>query len=239
MPEETRTRCEHPERLGRYCSACGQLVGLDPVFVVKDPSTWPIALLVLASAASSIAALLLHAAGIVRMPYTISFVTLPGTVLLVTLLVWTRRTERTLLFNRLKVGLVAGAVGLVFYDAARLVVQSTIPLGFNAFMSLPAYGSLMTGKPVSSGAAHAAGWAYHISNGLTFGVIYSVIAGPARWYWGLAWGGILEGAMVVVFPTILKPASFKGFLVVNMIGHAAFGAGVGLWCRRHAMAATT
>ena len=194
-------------------------------------------MIALAAAASSIAALLLHAAGWIRMPYTITFVTLPGTVLLVSMLVWTRRSDRTLLFNRLAVGLVAGILGTLAYDVARFAVQSLIPLGFDAFRSLPAYGSIMTGRPVDSDTALIAGWIYHVSNGLTFGVIYSILAGPARWWWGLAWGAALEASMIVVFPTILRPSSLKGFLLINMIGHTAYGAGVGLWCQRKAMRA--
>ena len=170
------------------------------------------------------------------MPYTVSFVTLPGMLLLIALTVWAGRNDRALLFNRLAVGTVAGCVGLVAYDVTRFVVQNVLPVGFNAFVSLPAYGSLMTGKPLDSGTALAAGWAYHISNGLTFGVIYSILAGPARWWWGLAWGGLLELGMVIVFPSILRPSSIGGFLLVNVLGHGAFGAAVGLWCQGRAAA---
>lgn len=238
MSKIARAVCEHPERLGRFCSRCGQDLApaIDPILRVRREV--PAALIALAAAASSIAALLLHAAGWVRMPYTITFITLPGTVLLISMLVWTRRRDRVLLFNRLVVGLIAGIVGTIAYDVVRFLVQTLVPLGFDAFRSLPAYGSIMTGRPIDSGAALAAGWIYHISNGLTFGVIYSILAGPARWWWGLVWGTILEASMIVVFPTILQPSSFKGFLLINIIGHAAYGAGVGLWCERKAMEAT-
>lgn len=194
-------------------------------------------LLALAASATSIAALLLDRVGWVRMPYTVSFLTLPGLVFLVALTVWARRSDHRLLFNRLVTGTTAGLLGLVAYDTVRLVAQTLLPVDFDAFASFQIFGTLMTGLGSGSHVALAAGWAYHITNGLTFGIIYALLAGPARWWWGLAWGGTLEFAMMVVYPSLMHPKSISDFVVISVIGHAVFGSVVGLWCQRRAMRA--
>ena len=201
----------------------------------RTKSDVPLLLLTVVAALSSIAALLLHAVGWVRMPFTISLVSLPGMVLLVCITMWARHQGRQLLLNRIAVGAVAGLVGLVVYDVVRLVVEEALPIHFDAFISLPIFGSLMTGQPVASAIALAAGWGYHISNGLTFAIVYSLIAGPARWWWGLVWGFTLELGMMVVYPAVVRPKSLSGFVVVSVIGHAFFGATVGLLTERKAM----
>jgi hypothetical protein len=194
-------------------------------------------LLTLAAAASSILALLLDWVGWIRMPYTVSFLSLPAMVFLVLLTVWAGRTQQDLLFNRLTVGTVGGLLGLVGYDLVRWLIQVTIPVHFDAFAAFPTFGNLMTGKPREAGIALAAGWTYHVTNGLTFGIIYALLAGPAAWWWGLVWGAALEAAMMVVYPSLMHPQSVSDFAIVSVIGHGVFGAIVGITCQRRAVPA--
>lgn len=189
----------------------------------------------LASAASSIAALLLHTVGWVAMPYAISYVTLPGMVLLLCVLVWAKVVNRRLLLNRLWVGTVGGVLGLLAYDVGRWLIQTLFPLDFDAFLPILSFGSLITGDPVTSVNAAIAGWAYHISNGWTFALVYALIAGPARWWYGLIWGGMLEGGMLLVYPVLFSQINYPPFLVVSIAGHALYGSVLGLYCQRHAM----
>ena len=206
---------------------------LDPAIRTADDA--PLLFVTLVAAASSIAALLLQVFGWVRMPYTLTFVSLPGLVLIVAVLVRTRNTDRHLFFNRLAIGLTAGLVGLVPYDLVRWIVQVVFPVNFDAFAAFPTFGHLMTGQPLHSSTAQMAGWAYHVSNGLTFGVIYTLLAGPARWWWGLLWAACLEAAMLLVYPSLLHPASMTAFVIVSIVGHACFGTTVGLIASRKAM----
>jgi hypothetical protein len=189
----------------------------------------------LASAASSIAALLLHAVGWVAMPYAISYVTLPGMVLLLCVLVWAKAVNRRLLLNRLLVGTIGGALGLFAYDVGRWLIQTLFPLEFDAFLPILSFGSLITGDPVTSASASLAGWAYHISNGWTFALVYAMIAGPARWWYGLIWGGMLEVGMLLVYPILFSQINYPPFLVVSIAGHVLYGSVLGLFCQHHAM----
>lgn len=213
----------------------GFIAKLDPA--LRTRADLGLLFLTLAAAASSIAALLLDWLGWIRMPYTVSFLSLPAMIFLVLLTVRSGRTGQDLLFNRLTVGTIGGLLGLVGYDAVRWLIQVTIPVHFDAFAAFPTFGHLMTGKPREAGIALAAGWVYHITNGLTFGIIYALVAGPARWWWGLLWGAALEAAMMVVYPSLMNPRSMSDFVIVSVIGHGVFGAIVGVTCERRAVPA--
>jgi hypothetical protein len=212
-----------------------EIAGLRPA--VASPQDTALSAVAIAAALTSIAALLLHAAGLVRMPYTVTFLSIPGAILLVSLAVWAGLADRSVFFNRLAVGFLVGALGLLAYDAIRWTVQAMVPLGFDAFFSIKAFGSLITRLPIDNPVSIAAGWSYHVSNGLSFGVLYALIAGPARPWYGLIWGLILEIAMLVVYPALFQPTSVAGFVLVSVVGHAAFGSVIGLGCRRWAITA--
>lgn len=196
----------------------------------------PLLLLTIGAAATSIAALLLHAAHWIRMPYTISFATLPGLVTIVCIAIWAGLSDRKLMFNRIAVGTTAGTMGLLAYDLSRLLFQILLPGHFSAFYSITAFGSLITGQRPTTYFAVVLGWAYHVSNGLTFAIIYSLLAGPIRWWYGLIMATILELGMLLVYPSmpLLRPSSFGVFVATSIGGHAAYGAVVGLSCERHA-----
>lgn len=194
-------------------------------------------LLTFGAAVTSIAALLLQLAGIIRMPYTLSFVTAPGMIFLLCAQTWAGRTGRPLIVNRLRVGLVAGLIGLVAYNGTRWVAGTLLSVSTSPFYSIFIFGSLITAKPAGSTAAAVAGWLYHISNGVTFGVMYTLLAGPARWWFGLAWGVVLELAMLIIYPssTILHPPALAPFVIVSLISHALFGTVIGMVAQSHAL----
>lgn len=189
------------------------------------------------AAGTSIAALLLQLAGIIRMPYTLSFVTAPGMIFLLCVQIWAGRAGRLLIVNRIRVGFVAGLVGLVAYNGARWAMGWLLSLSSSPFYSIFIFGGLITGKPTESTAAAIAGWLYHVSNGVTFGIMYTLLAGSARWWLGLVWGMVLELAMLIIYPSsaILRPPALVPFVVVSMTSHALFGAVVGLIAQRRAL----
>jgi len=201
---------------------------------LSDPA---LTLLVLGCTAAGIGAFLLDVAGIVRMPWTISFVSLPALVLVIAIAVWARRVARRPFFNRLVVGLVAGLIATLAYDGVRWAIQETAPLDYDGFRSINIFGSLILSKPETALDARIAGWTYHFWNGVSFGVMYALVAGPARWYWGLAWGLALELMMISIYPVAFAiQRSDPAFLAISMTGHAAYGAVLGLlaerWCDR-------
>lgn len=201
---------------------------------LTDPA---LTLLVLGCTAAGIGAFLLDVAGIVAMPWTISFVSLPALVVVVAIGVWAQRVARQPFFNRLAVGVIAGFIATLAYDGVRWAIQETAPLDYDGFRSISIFGSLILSKPETALDARIAGWTYHFWNGISFGVMYALVAGPARWYWGLAWGMALEMMMIGIYPVAFAiQRSDPAFLAISMTGHAAYGAVLGLlaerWCDR-------
>jgi hypothetical protein len=189
------------------------------------------------AAATSIAALLLHLAGAIRMPYTLSFLTAPGMVLILCIQIWAGHAGRTVLVNRIRVGFAGGIVALAAYNATRWVCGLLLSLSVSPFYSIYVFGTLITGQPTGSPAALLAGILYHISNGITFAVMYTLVAGPARWWFGLAWGAALELAMLVIYPSsdLLRPPVMAPFVVVSLMSHAVYGSVLGVISERYSL----
>ncbi|WP_160096238.1 DUF6789 family protein [Kibdelosporangium aridum] len=152
------------------------------------------------------------------------------------LLILARRVNRPVTIRRLQVGAIAGVLGLVAYNATRWVVAELLALPNSPFYSIYIFGSLITAQAPDTTAAIVAGWLYHVSNGITFAIMYTLVAGPARWWFGLLWGLALETAMLVVYPSsaILRPPALASFVVVSLISHAVYGAVIGLVSQRYA-----
>jgi hypothetical protein len=184
-----------------------------------------------ACAFASTAAFFLHVFGVMRMPFFINFIGMPAIILMmiVGLYSWQRRLP---FWRRLRAGIIAGALGLVAYDAVRFAIYKSELVTFYPFHALPRLGSLMTGEPPEAAVAIFAGWLYHIWNGFNFAIIYSLVAGPRAWGWGIAWAMMLEIGMLLSYPTFLAVKNDWSFRIVSMIGHIVYGAVLGLTVRR-------
>jgi hypothetical protein len=197
---------------------------------LPDPA---LTLLTLGCTAAGIAAFLLDVAGVLRMPWTMSFVSLPALVVVLALAVWAQRVDRQPFLERLVVGATAGLIATLAYDGVRWVIQETAPLDYDGFRAINIFGSLILDRPATDPEARVAGWVYHFWNGVSFGVMYALVAGNARWYWGLGWGMALEMAMIGVYPFAFSiQRSDPAFLAISLTGHAAYGATLGGLCQR-------
>lgn len=134
--------------------------------------------------------------------------------------------------HRAAVGLVAGIVGLAAYDAARWIIVLVGGLSVNPFEALPVFGGLLVGEDASATARWIAGSGYHVFNGLGFAVFFAVLLGRRGPLAGIAWALVLEVAMLAVYPGWLDIRARAEFTVVSMSGHVAYGAAIGLVCRR-------
>jgi hypothetical protein len=184
-----------------------------------------------ACAFASTIAFFLHVFGVMRMPFFINFVGMPAIILMmiVGLYSWQRRLPFWL---RLRAGIIAGALGLIAYDAVRLAIYKSQLVTFYPVHALPRLGSLMTGEPPEATPAIVAGWLYHIWNGFNFAIIYALVAGPRAWGWGVAWAMMLETGMLLSYPTFLAVKNDWSFRIVSMVGHVVYGTVIGLTVRR-------
>jgi len=181
----------------------------------------------LACAFASSVAFWLHMFGLVPMPFSINFVGRPAIVLMliVGLFAWRRQLS---FWKRFRAGIVDGTTGLIAYDGVRWAIYSSHLLDFYPFQTHRVFGYLITGQPAGTDAAAWAGWLYHFWNGFSFATVYALVAGPARWYWGLAWAMLLEAAMLLTYPTFLDIKLNAAFVGISLIGHAAYGIALGV-----------
>ena len=171
--------------------------------------------------------------GLFDMNFVVSFGPLPLSILLVGMVRWTRKADTTVFYRRLLLGLLFGLLATAAYDLLRLVLQTALPLHFNAFAIHPRFGALIIHQPRTTTAAIVTGWAYHISNGLTFALCWTLVAGRARWWYAVIYALILEGAMVAMYPTAFGLSTHtKAFLTVSIAGHATYGLVLGVLTQR-------
>ncbi len=181
----------------------------------------------IACAAVSLAALVAHVFHVLPMPFFLEVFGIPSLLVLYALAAYAKKIHAGMLTNGLWVGLWAGLAATLVYDGVRYVIERSHLLGYNGFVPILMFGNWITGQPTSSLAAKLAGWTYHYWNGATFGVIYTLLAGRRRWWWGLGYGVLMECCMLGIFPFFLRVTNKADFIAVSMIGHLAYGAVLG------------
>src|SRR4051794_14454352 len=194
-------------------------------------------------AASSIACLLFDFYRLCPMRTFTLVVFLPALVFLFALAVFDRWQGDRQLWRAVLIGFAGGLVAAVSYDVFRLPfvfakewgLASVVP-PMQLFKVFPRFGAMLLGEPVEqttySTAAQWLGWAYHFSNGATFGVMYVAMVGnPTRrhWTWAVAMAVALElGMLLTPYPQVFGIAVNARFVAVTMAAHGIFGVCLGL-----------
>jgi hypothetical protein len=198
---------------------------------------------IFALAATSIWSLLIEFFGWWSMRAFTLFIALPALGVLCGLAVADRAFGTQRLWRAVLAGAVAGLVAAVAYDVFRLPfvfadslgIQHIIP-SLKLFKVFPRFGAMILGQPleqpVYSLTTQLVGWAYHFSNGLTFGIMYVALIGDAdrrHWSWGIAFAVGLELAMLFTpYPGFFHIPVNATFIVVTLTAHAIFGIVMGL-----------
>ncbi len=128
------------------------------------------------------------------------------------------------------IGALAGFVGTLLYDIARVPV---LMAGRRVFAPIELYGLWLLDAPASSRFTHLTGWLYHFSNGITFGIMYALLMRGRHWIWAVAWAFVLE-TIFVLSPLAYSVALFTDSwaVVVAYYGHVAYGIGLGWLVQR-------
>src|SRR4051812_26895522 len=95
---------------------------------------------------------------------------------------------------RIRVGAVAGLVGTLGYDLFRIPF---VLAGMRLLAPIDSYGLLISGQSQGSPLTGTLGWLFHLSNGVTFGIMYAVVAARRSQWWGVGWAMALETATLV------------------------------------------
>ena len=228
------------------------MVHKGPKASIKSHWTTSGRLLVFLLAASSIACLLLDFYQICPMRLFTIFIFVPALVALFAFAFFDRQRGDGQLWQAVAMGLVAGLLAAVAYDAFRLPfvfaeewgIASIVP-PMQLFKVFPRFGAMILGQPIEQSsyslAAKLLGWVYHFSNGATFGVMYVAMIGNGtrrHWAWAVLMALALElGMLLTPYPQVFGIPVTTRFVMVTLAAHAIFGVGLGLtvrWLASHA-----
>jgi hypothetical protein len=221
--------------------------------VQKNKSELGLTILVIILSGASASLLLLPPLGIISYATFRDVAIIPSIVLIFAIGILSRsRFPR--LTNRLFKGMAAGAIASLALEAIRIpgyMFAKWLPV--DSMISLP--GLLLTEKItmlsevkqtiMQSGVpmnlyhapldAFIAGGIWHFWNGATFGIIYALLIGKGRWWYGMIWAIIIEMVMMMAPYLIMMKGPFGieymdgyNIFVITLIAHLAFGGILGI-----------
>ena len=200
-------------------------------------------LAVFALASTSILSLLAEFCGVCSMRVFTLKVSLPALIALLAGALFDRALGSQRLWRGIVVGSLAGLVAAFAYDLFRLPFVFAHELGIERilpplqlFKVFPRFGAMILGQPVEqpvySVLTQLVGWAYHFSNGLTFGIMYVALVGDAKrrlWAWAVVFAVGLElGMLFTPYAKFFGIALTPRFVVVTVAAHLVFGTVMGL-----------
>jgi hypothetical protein len=197
-------------------------------FVFKRPAL----LVAFLAASTSGLAILLYAAGWMTMTYSVTILAPLTALTFVGLFVNARGAWEDVFLQRITGGLIAGLAGLVAYDMVRYLILLSRLASFNPFRPIEVYGLLILDRTQDSALTKAVGWAFHVWNGLSFAVMYTLAVGRGRVLWAIGWGMLLELATIATYPSMFRITLGREFLMMSLTGHFFYGWAVGLATRR-------
>jgi len=175
------------------------------------------------------------------------FVSIPALTALLGVAAADRLFGNRELWRGVVLGSWAGLIAAIAYDVFRLPfvfakslgVDSFLP-AMNLFKVFPRFGAMILGQPIEqmnySFAAHAVGWIYHFSNGITFGIMYVAMVGCASrrsWTWGVLMAVGLElGMLLTPYSKFFSIPVSATFILVTLAAHTIFGTVMGMVVQR-------
>lgn len=177
------------------------------------------------------AALLTHIIAGFSLPLALAVAA--GILVLVVGLVWRRASpeRRAVVRSRATVGLLAGGVATAVYDGARFGLSQWDPSPYNPFEAIWAFGVRLVGASAPGSVVYGAGAAFHLLNGLSFGVAFCLLFARPGVATGIAWGFFLELFQLTLYPGWLDIRFYREFVQISVLAHGVYGLALGLGCR--------
>jgi len=152
--------------------------------------------------------------------------TVPALTAVIVTLVWFARSGRfpdTVMAA--KAGIVGGLLGTIAYDLVRL---PAVALGRQVLAPIDSYGVLLLSAPASSSVTGFAGWAFHLQNGVFFGLAYALVAAGARIRWAVLFALVLEsGAVFGGFADFYHLRGEWALIAIAYAAHVPYGLALG------------
>ncbi|GAA1614899.1 hypothetical protein GCM10009679_19140 [Saccharothrix algeriensis] len=189
---------------------------------------WTVAAVFLASGA----ALLVYILSGVSLRWTFLSLGLAAVVVATAVIRRLPEPRRSRVLRRMAVGAVAGLAATLAYDAVRIALVEFAGLKLRPFEAWRLFGLALAGEDQSGPWVFWLGVAFHLCNGIAFGVAYTVAFGRRGIWPAIVWALVLESFMVSVYPGWLGLKALEEFLSVSITGHLAYGIVLG-WLARH------
>lgn len=130
-----------------------------------------------------------------------------------------------------RVGLLAGLLATGVYDLSKFVLSRWDDSPYNPFEVIRAFGRLLAGSSASTTLVYIAGTAFHLMNGLFFGIAFCFFFGRRGVLAGVAWGFFLELFQLTLYPGWLNIGFYSEFVQISALSHLTYGAVLGLFCK--------
>ncbi len=183
-----------------------------------------------------LAGLVLHIFELLDMSYALIFIGAPSLFALLGLACYAKWVDDVVFVNCILVGIGGGLIATAAYDISRLVLYAGGVFDFDPFQAIPIFGGWIIHAEPTTSAAIAVGWVYHFWNGISFAIFYTLIFGRRSWLFGLAYGLVVELAMLGLFPFFLKFKNLSFDLIaISLIGHLFYGAALGYISQKRGM----
>jgi hypothetical protein len=201
--------------------------------------------------ATSIWCLLAEFYGLCSMRTFTLWILIPATILLIAMALFDLLKGDRRLWRAVLIGSIGGLLAAFAYDIFRLpfVIAAVDHVGpawarLPLYKVFPRFGAMILGQSFTPDQTdsqfplltHVVGWIYHISNGVTFGVMYMAIIGDATrrsWWWGVALAVGLELMMLFTpYTAFFGISPVMRFVIVTLTAHLIFGVTLGQWARQ-------
>ena len=148
-------------------------------------------------------------------------------------LVWKRmgRDARRNLKFQLKVGLAAAVIATGAYDLTRFTLSHFDSSPYNPFEVVRIFGTLLVGVSASPTLVYGVGAAFHVLNGLCFGIAYWLLFGRYGVPAAIIWAVFLETFQLTLYPGWLNVQFYREFVQISASSHLAYGAVLGFGCK--------
>jgi hypothetical protein len=179
----------------------------------------------------SIGSLLAYFQGLGNFAQITTFVLLLEVLGLAAIFIWLRARREESLSRLLVAGLWAGGFATLAYDVVRVPISHS---GVPVFKAISYFGTVLLGVNSPTILSETLGWAYHLSNGVSFGLMYAALVRKPRVYSAVIWGLMLEAAMLLTpYAEVFGYQRDAKFLVITIGAHTVYGLvlylALGLW----------
>lgn len=202
---------------------------------LKNEEVW-VSFAVLAAASVSPNIFPAAQAGLANMSDLALWLLMPSIVFLGGCILYSTLRGYHQLTRRIWVGMIFGAMATLGLEAIRYpaFLMEWMPGNLPQLMGVLITDSFMQGPTLRS---DVLGFLYHFWNGACFGIIYTVLLGKKRWYWGVVYGvfiglGFLASPVVKSLGIGFMGMDMPSMAITAMVAHLVYGCMLGFLAAR-------